>query len=129
MKRELRPGVELLDEVEGRGAPVRRQVIDQVRLRMWLHRGEAVRWSQRWGPVDRASFEDDGRTLQGDLRVDREQMFAGLFYGVQGMRVGGCRRLRVAPHLAYGASGVPGIIPENALLTVEVEVLEERRPW
>jgi hypothetical protein len=38
------------------------------------------------------------------------------------MRVGGRRRLRVAPHLAYREAGVPGVIPPNALLTVEIEV-------
>jgi FKBP-type peptidyl-prolyl cis-trans isomerase len=55
-----------------------------------------------------------------------EFMFGGLFYGVQGMRVGGVRRLRVAPRLAYRDVGVPGVIPPNAMLTVEVAVLSER---
>jgi len=53
-------------------------------------------------------------------------MFAGLFYGVEGMRVGGTRRLRIAPHLAYREAGVPGVIPSNALLTVEIEVVSQR---
>jgi FKBP-type peptidyl-prolyl cis-trans isomerase len=53
-------------------------------------------------------------------------MFAGLFYGVDGMRVGGRRRLRVAPHLAYREAGVPGVIPPNALLTVEIEIVSKR---
>ena len=53
-------------------------------------------------------------------------MFAGLFYGVHGMRIGGIRKLRIAPHLGYGETGVPGSIPPNALLTVEVSVLSER---
>lgn len=53
-------------------------------------------------------------------------MFAGLFYGVEGMRVGGTRRLRIAPHLAYREAGMPGIIPPNALLTVEIEVVAQR---
>jgi peptidylprolyl isomerase len=52
-------------------------------------------------------------------------MFASLFYGVEGMRVGGTRRIRVAPHLAYREAGVPGVIPPNAILIVEVQVLSE----
>ena len=40
------------------------------------------------------------------------------------MQVGGLRRVRVSPHLAYGAAGVPGLIPANAVLTFEVELLE-----
>ena len=52
-------------------------------------------------------------------------MFDGLFYGVEGMRVGGKRRLRVAPHLAYREVGVPGVIPPNALVSVEIEVVSQ----
>ena len=59
-------------------------------------------------------------------RAARIVGFAGLFYGLQGMRVGGTRTLRIAPHLGYGEQGVPGVIPANALLTVEVTVLSER---
>lgn len=44
--------------------------------------------------------------------------------GVEGMQVGGLRRVRVSPHLAYGSAGVPGLIPANAVLTFEVELLE-----
>jgi len=96
------------------------------RLRMWLHRGDPIRWSQPWGLHDRARIEDDGTTLFTSLRIDREFMFAGLFYGVEGMRIGGTRRIRVAPHLGYREAGVPGVIPPNALLTVEIHVLARR---
>jgi len=44
------------------------------------------------------------------------------------MRVGGTRRLEIAPHLAYADGGVPGVIPAGALLTAEVTVLESRGP-
>jgi FKBP-type peptidyl-prolyl cis-trans isomerase len=47
----------------------------------------------------------------------------GLFYGVEGMRIGGTRRLEIAPHLAYGVRGVPGVIPPGALLIAEVAIL------
>ena len=78
------------------------------------------------GLLDHACIEENGNVLTTAVRVDRVSLFAGLFYGVLGMRVGGTRTLRVAPHLAYGDQGVPGVIPENALLTVEVSVLSER---
>ena len=61
-----------------------------------------------------------------DVRIDRVSLVAGLFYGIQGMRVGGTRTRRIAPHLAYGEQGVPGVIPANALLTAEIAVLAER---
>ena len=93
---------------------------------MWLSQGDPVRWTEPWGLLDRTRIEDEGTTIFTTLRVDRVFMFAGLFYGVDGMRVGGTRRLRVAPHLAYRKAGVPGVIPPNALLTVEIEVVSQR---
>ena len=47
-----------------------------------------------------------------------------VFYGVEGMRIGGTRRLEIAPHLAYGERGVPGSIPPNAMLIVEITILD-----
>jgi len=122
----MRRGVEIIEDVPGTGPPVQRHIYYNVRLRMWLSRGDQVLWSKPWGLLDHDRIEDDGSTLFTSLRVDRECMFAGLFYGVEGMNVGGTRRLRVAPHLGYREQGVPGIIPPNALLIVEVHIVGQR---
>jgi FKBP-type peptidyl-prolyl cis-trans isomerase len=60
-----------------------------------------------------------------EIRLDRRSLISGLFYGVEGMRVGGTRRLEIAPHLAYGSRGVPGVIPPGAVLTAEITFLAE----
>lgn len=122
-RRRLRSGLVLLTDIPGAGDPVLRQHNYMVRLRLWLHRGEPVRWQMPSGPVGVGRLEDNGETLVTEMRINRGSMMNGLFYGLDGMRVGGTRRLEIAPHLAYGEKGVPGMIPENALLIAEITIL------
>jgi peptidylprolyl isomerase len=79
-------------------------------------------------------YKDGEKGAKFDSSVDRGQTFSfplgagrvirGWDEGVAGMKPGGKRTLILKPDLAYGASGAGGVIPPNATLMFDVELIE-----
>lgn len=109
----MRPGVEAIDVVTGTGDEATRDKRVVVTLCFTLPDGTEL---------PDLGFRDSKHTID----LYRRDCIAGVRYGIEGMRVGGRRKLRIAPHLAYGVAGLKGHIPPNTPLCCEVELLDVR---
>ncbi|MEO7190233.1 MAG: FKBP-type peptidyl-prolyl cis-trans isomerase [Vicinamibacterales bacterium] len=105
-----------IDLQDGTGAMVTSGQTAKVHYTGWLyvedapeHKGARFDTSQERGPFS--------------FRVGSGQVIRGWDQGVQGMKVGGKRRLILPPEFAYGSRGAGGAIPPNSTLVFDVELL------
>ena len=113
------PGLLIADTVPGTGAEAVAGQPVTVHYTGWLHDPAAP--NGRGKKFD--SSKDRGEPFEFDLGAGR--VIQGWDQGVQGMKVGGTRVLTIPPELGYGARGAGGVIPPNATLVFEVELLAE----
>jgi peptidylprolyl isomerase/FKBP-type peptidyl-prolyl cis-trans isomerase FkpA len=59
-----------------------------------------------------------------DFSLGAGDLIKGLDQGIEGMRVGGMRKITIPAHLGYGDSGCGGVIPPGATLVFDVELLQ-----
>jgi FKBP-type peptidyl-prolyl cis-trans isomerase len=102
-------GVEYWDIQPGTGATAVSGKKVKVNYTGWLTSGKKFDSS-----VGKAPFQ---------FKLGAGEVIKGWDVGVAGMQVGGKRQLRIPPELAYGAKGVPGVIPPYATLVFDVELI------
>lgn len=110
-------GLQFEDTRIGSGATATAGTLVAVHYTGWLH--DPSRADGRGRKFD--SSKDRGEAFRFDLGAG--MVIGGWDEGVQGMQVGGTRTLLIPPALGYGARGAGGVIPPNATLVFEVELL------
>ena len=110
-------GLQYDDTVAGSGATAASGQRVKVHYTGWLH--DAASPDGRGRKFD--SSKDRGDPFSFALGAG--QVIGGWDEGVEGMQVGGTRVLLSPPELGYGARGAGGVIPPNATLVFEVDLL------
>lgn len=108
-------GLEYRDTQEGDGASPAKGQTCVMHYTGWL-------WENGKKGAKFDSSVDRGQPFSFRLGVG--QVIAGWDEGVSTMKVGGKRELLIPPDLGYGARGAGGVIPPNATLLFEVELLD-----
>lgn len=117
-------GIELVEDIEGAGAPAKKG--DQVvyNIRIFLNKGDEVPINEKQIsqslPADIIRREGNQVFVEHRIELGKRHAIPGIEHSLVGMKPGGYRKVKVSPHLAYGERGIPGLIPANALLVVGI---------
>src|SRR5437868_9794815 len=107
-------GLQITDTTVGTGASPKKGQICVMHYTGWLYEN-----GQKGKKFD--SSVDSGKPFEFPIGAGR--VIAGWDEGVASMKVGGKRTLVIPPSLGYGARGAGGVIPPNATLMFDVELL------
>lgn len=110
-------GLQVTDVKVGDGAEAKAGQVVSVHYTGWLYDENAA--DKHGAKFD--SSRDRGQPFQFPLGGGR--VIKGWDEGVQGMKIGGQRTLVIPPEMGYGARGAGGVIPPNATLVFDVELL------
>ncbi len=109
--------LQMEDTVVGSGAEAKAGHKVSVHYTGWLY--DPAKPNNRGTKFDSSKDRND----PFDFPLGAGHVIAGWDQGFAGMKVGGIRVLTIPPHMGYGARGAGGVIPPNAILVFEVELL------
>ena len=114
---ELASGLKYTDTKIGTGDEAKAGYLVSVQYTGWL-----------WKNGAKGAQFDSSRTAGKPItfKLGAQQVIPGWDQGISGMKVGGQRTLLIPPELGYGAKGAGGVIPPNATLYFEVELVSVR---
>ena len=107
-------GLEIIDTVVGTGATPKQGQTCVMHYTGWLYEN---------GKKGKKFDSSVDRNEPFEFPLGKHQVIAGWDEGVATMKVGGKRTLIIPPQLGYGARGAGGVIPPNATLMFDVELL------
>lgn len=108
-------GLQYVDTLVGEGAIAKAGNHVSVHYTGWLHNPDGSKGTKFDSSKD--------RNQAFDFPLGAGHVIKGWDEGVQGMKVGGARTLIIPSELGYGARGAGGVIPPNATLIFDVELL------
>jgi len=117
-------GVELIEETEGTGEPAKKGDRVVYNIRIFLNKGDEVPINEKQVsqglPADIIRREGNQVLVEHRMVLGKRHAIPGIEHSLTGMKPGGYRKVKVSPHLAYGERGIPGLIPANAVLVIEI---------
>jgi len=116
-------GLKLLEEREGEGQPAQKGDRVVYNSRIFLNHGDEVPINEiqaKHLPAQMARADHGTTFIDHIIVLGRRQAMAGVEHALLGMKVGGYRKVRVSPHLAYRGKGIPDMIPSDAVLICEI---------
>ena len=116
-------GLKLLEEREGVGTPAKKGDRVVYNTRIFLNQGDEVMLNETQAehlPKDMIRVEGGVIFVDHKTMLGSRQTIAGVEHVLMGMKVGGYRKVRISPHLAYRDKGIPDLIPPDAVLICEI---------
>jgi FKBP-type peptidyl-prolyl cis-trans isomerase len=116
-------GLKLLEEREGEGREAQKGDRVVYNWRLFLSKGDEVPLNAKQVehlPKDMIRVEGGVTFIDHKTLLGSRQTMAGVEHALIGMKVGGYRKIRISPHLAYRDKGIPGLIPPDAVLICEI---------